>query len=193
MSVVHPLGRSQSVLAKYGARNLVVTGLAGVRRLPLLVSFRQRHAPTCPCLAVFYLRRLNLPEASAKLEAAWQNVRAQSAHLPYAEHPAIIDLELPSYVRDWFGHPSPGEFWTTMTYAHMPGTLKERPETMARRGVRFGKALQMTNVLRDCGKDLRIGRCYLPQTMLDQYGLSAQDLFPVRYEQDTLSAHSCDI
>lgn len=69
-----------------------------------------------------------------------------------------------------------GEFWTTMTYAHMPGTLKEQPETMARRGVRFGKALQMTNVLRDCGKDLRIGRCYLPQTMLDRYGLSAQDL-----------------
>ncbi|MFM0431091.1 phytoene/squalene synthase family protein [Paraburkholderia aspalathi] len=69
-----------------------------------------------------------------------------------------------------------GEFWTTMTYAHMPGTLKERSEIMARRGVRFGKALQMTNVLRDCGKDLRIGRCYLPQTMLDQYGLSAQDL-----------------
>jgi len=69
-----------------------------------------------------------------------------------------------------------GEFWTTMTYAHMPGTLKEQPETMARRGVRFGKALQMTNVLRDCGKDLRIGRCYLPQTMLDRYGLSAPDL-----------------
>jgi farnesyl-diphosphate farnesyltransferase len=58
----------------------------------------------------------------------------------------------------------------------MPGTLKERPETMASRGVRFGKALQMTNVLRDCGKDLRIGRCYLPQTLLDQHGLSPQDL-----------------
>ena len=69
-----------------------------------------------------------------------------------------------------------GEFWTTMTYAHMPGTLKELPDTMARRGVRFGKALQMTNVLRDCGKDLRIGRCYLPQSMLDRHALSAQDL-----------------
>jgi len=69
-----------------------------------------------------------------------------------------------------------GEFWTTMTYAHMPGTLKERPDIMAVRGVRFGKALQMTNVLRDCGKDLRIGRCYLPQTMLEQHGLSPQDL-----------------
>jgi len=69
-----------------------------------------------------------------------------------------------------------GEFWTTMTYAHLPGTLKERPDTMTRRGVRFGKALQMTNVLRDCGKDLRIGRCYLPQSMLDRHGLAARDL-----------------
>jgi farnesyl-diphosphate farnesyltransferase len=69
-----------------------------------------------------------------------------------------------------------GEFWTTMTYAHMPGTLEGEPAMMLRRGVRFGKALQMTNVLRDCGKDLRIGRCYLPATMLDRYGLSPQDL-----------------
>jgi farnesyl-diphosphate farnesyltransferase len=69
-----------------------------------------------------------------------------------------------------------GEFWTKMTYAHMPGTLKEPPETMLPRGVRFGKALQMTNVLRDCPKDLRIGRCYLPVTMLDRFGLSPQDL-----------------
>src|SRR5580692_8944408 len=51
-------------------------------------------------------RRLNLPDASAKLEVAWQNVRAQSAHLPYAAHPAITDPELPSYVRDWFAHPA---------------------------------------------------------------------------------------
>ncbi|NIF80932.1 squalene/phytoene synthase family protein [Paraburkholderia sp. Cy-641] len=69
-----------------------------------------------------------------------------------------------------------GEFWTTMTYAHMPGTLKELPDTMTQLGVRFGKALQMTNVLRDCGKDLRIGRCYLPQNMLERHGLSAEEL-----------------
>jgi farnesyl-diphosphate farnesyltransferase len=69
-----------------------------------------------------------------------------------------------------------GEFWTKMTYAHMPGNLKGDPEAMLQRGVRFGKALQMTNVLRDCGKDLRIGRCYLPITLLDRLGLSPQDL-----------------
>jgi farnesyl-diphosphate farnesyltransferase len=69
-----------------------------------------------------------------------------------------------------------GEFWTKMTYLHMPGALKADPETMLDRGVRFGKGLQMTNVLRDCSKDLRIGRCYIPSTMLDRFGLSAQDL-----------------
>jgi farnesyl-diphosphate farnesyltransferase len=69
-----------------------------------------------------------------------------------------------------------GEFWTKMTYVHVPGTFTGNPEVVLSRGIRFGKALQMTNVLRDCGKDLRIGRCYLPSTMLDQFGLSPQDL-----------------
>ncbi len=69
-----------------------------------------------------------------------------------------------------------GEFWTRMTYAHLPGTLKDEPAVMLARGVRFGKALQLVNVLRDCGKDLRIGRCYLPQPMLARCGLQPQDL-----------------
>lgn len=69
-----------------------------------------------------------------------------------------------------------GEFWTTMTYAHQPGTLTAAPETMLRRGVRFGKALQMVNVLRDCGKDLRIGRCYLPTEVLERHGMTPRDL-----------------
>lgn len=69
-----------------------------------------------------------------------------------------------------------GEFWTTMTYAHLPGTLKEDPAVMLDRGVHFGKALQMVNVLRDCGKDLRIGRCYLPTAVLARFGLQPGDL-----------------
>ena len=70
-----------------------------------------------------------------------------------------------------------GEFWTRMIYLHLPGTLDEASrETMYARGVRFGKALQLVNVLRDCGRDLRIGRCYLPESMLAAAGLSAHDL-----------------
>lgn len=63
-----------------------------------------------------------------------------------------------------------------MTYMHVPGTFTGDPEVVLGRGIRFGKALQLTNVLRDCGKDLRIGRCYLPSTMLGRYGISPQDL-----------------
>jgi uncharacterized protein len=57
-------------------------------------------------------RRLGLHDASNRLEAAWANVRSQSAHVPYAEHPAITDPALPGYVRDWFAHRDPGAYWT---------------------------------------------------------------------------------
>ncbi len=69
-----------------------------------------------------------------------------------------------------------GRFWTEMTCLHLPGALRADPAATMDRGIRLGKALQMTNVLRDCGKDLRIGRCYLPFTMLDRAGLSVEDL-----------------
>lgn len=69
-----------------------------------------------------------------------------------------------------------GEFWTKMTYAHMSGTFDDPQETVIARGVRFGKALQLTNILRDCSKDLRIGRCYLPAPMLERHGLTPASL-----------------
>ena len=47
---------------------------------------------------------------------------------------------------------------------------------MSALGVRFGKALQLTNVLRDLPRDLRNGRCYLPQSQLAPLGLSPADL-----------------
>ncbi len=59
-------------------------------------------------------RRLGLHEASAKLEAAWLSVRAQAAVLPYADHPAITNPELPTYVRDWFEHDTPSPYWSAM-------------------------------------------------------------------------------
>ncbi|MGN6652291.1 phytoene/squalene synthase family protein [Trinickia sp.] len=65
-----------------------------------------------------------------------------------------------------------GEFWTKMTYAHLPATFDEPQETVIERGVRFGKALQLTNILRDCSKDLRIGRCSLPAPLLERHALT---------------------
>lgn len=59
-------------------------------------------------------RRLGLRHASDKLETAWASIRAQVGHVPYLEHPAIADVALPSYVRDWFAHRDPGEYWSSL-------------------------------------------------------------------------------
>jgi farnesyl-diphosphate farnesyltransferase len=55
-----------------------------------------------------------------------------------------------------------GEFWTKMCVAHLPALHDWNVNEMSALGVRFGKGLQLVNVLRDIPKDLRIGRCYLP-------------------------------
>ena len=57
-----------------------------------------------------------------------------------------------------------GEFWTALSLAHNRGLRHWDEAEMTGLGVRFGKALQLTNVLRDVPRDLRIGRCYLPET-----------------------------
>ena len=69
-----------------------------------------------------------------------------------------------------------GEFWTDITAAHTPALRKWDRVHMSKLGVRFGKALQMVNVLRDVPRDLGIGRCYIPDEMLTRVGLTAGDL-----------------
>jgi farnesyl-diphosphate farnesyltransferase len=69
-----------------------------------------------------------------------------------------------------------GEFWTEVIVAHRPRLRHWDLPAMRRLGVRFGKALQLTNVLRDVPRDLKNGRCYLPRHELSALGLSPQDL-----------------
>lgn len=69
-----------------------------------------------------------------------------------------------------------GEFWTETLIAHTPALSHWRREPMSALGVKFGTALQLTNILRDAPQDLRLGRCYLPQTQLARAGLSPADL-----------------
>jgi 15-cis-phytoene synthase len=42
--------------------------------------------------------------------------------------------------------------------------------------IRLGTALQMTNILRDVGEDWRMGRLYLPQRELAEFGLYERDI-----------------
>lgn len=55
-----------------------------------------------------------------------------------------------------------GEFWTRLSALKMPSFAKAPLEELIDRGIRFGKGLQLINVLRDVSKDAAIGRSYLP-------------------------------
>jgi farnesyl-diphosphate farnesyltransferase len=76
-----------------------------------------------------------------------------------------------------------GEFWTDVHAAHRPRLRRWDLPRMRGLGVRLGKALQLTNVLRDVPRDLRQGRCYLPRQELARLGLEPADLLdPSRAE-----------
>ncbi len=51
-----------------------------------------------------------------------------------------------------------------------------RDKEMLLRAADLGRAMQMTNILRDVGEDLRQDRVYLPEVLLREHGLSADDL-----------------
>ncbi len=69
-----------------------------------------------------------------------------------------------------------GEFWTSVAMAHQSRLSDWDAGRMSALGVRFGKALQLTNVLRDVPRDLRTGRCYLPESDLARVGLAPAGL-----------------
>ena len=69
-----------------------------------------------------------------------------------------------------------GVFWTKMSLAHLMSLSPEKEKEFFDKGVRFGKALQMINILRDIPEDLRFGRCYIPSEALARYDLQPKDL-----------------
>jgi farnesyl-diphosphate farnesyltransferase len=64
-----------------------------------------------------------------------------------------------------------GEFWTKICRAHLFPKLRLDDAQLLADGVRFGKGLQLVNILRDLPADLKKGRCYLPSDKLEQAGL----------------------
>ncbi len=69
-----------------------------------------------------------------------------------------------------------GEFWTKMCRAHLFPGIHWCEDLMLSQGIRFGKGLQLVNVLRDIPGDLRQGRCYIPRIRLEEAGLTPREL-----------------
>src|ERR1700738_3822734 len=57
---------------------------------------------------------------------------------------------------------SAGEFWTRLCFRHLRKFSPRGETDMLKLGKRYGMGLQLINILRDAGADLRGGRCYFP-------------------------------
>jgi farnesyl-diphosphate farnesyltransferase len=69
-----------------------------------------------------------------------------------------------------------GEFWTRLCRAHLFADARVDDAWLVAQGIRFGKGLQLVNILRDLPADLRLGRCYLPADELTAAGLRPVEL-----------------
>jgi len=69
-----------------------------------------------------------------------------------------------------------GEFWTKICINHLFTFQQKDEQAIINNGIKYGKGLQLINILRDLPRDLKIGRCYLPVETLKTEKLHPEDL-----------------
>ena len=79
-----------------------------------------------------------------------------------------------------------GEFWTKICRTHLFPQARLDEVQLISDGIRFGKGLQLLNILRDLPDDLKKGRCYLPTQKLDEEKLSPETLLSPANEKKFL-------
>ena len=77
-----------------------------------------------------------------------------------------------------------GEFWTRLCFRHVRQFSSRSEDEMLALGKRYGMSLQLINVLRDAGSDLRAGRCYFPEHELNAAHLTPSQILsePERFQ-----------
>ena len=77
-----------------------------------------------------------------------------------------------------------GEFWTRLCFRQVRNFASRSEDEMLALGKRYGMALQLINVLRDAGSDLRAGRCYFPEYELNTAHLTPSQILsePERFQ-----------
>ena len=71
-----------------------------------------------------------------------------------------------------------GEFWTRLCFRHIRNFAARPEKEMLTLGKSYGMGLQLVNILRDAGADLRSGRCYFPEEELISTRLSPAQILP---------------
>jgi 4,4'-diapophytoene synthase len=81
-----------------------------------------------------------------------------------------------------------GEMLTRLFQWYSPA-VAERAGKLEARAVAFGNALQLTNILKDVREDLERGSCWLPRTVLAEYGLTPEALLEPGNRSEAMKAH----
>ncbi|HEU0208609.1 MAG TPA: phytoene/squalene synthase family protein [Candidatus Udaeobacter sp.] len=77
-----------------------------------------------------------------------------------------------------------GEFWTRLCFRHVDSFANFSEDKMLALGKSYGMSLQLINILRDAGSDLRSGRCYFPERELNAAHLTPSQILtePERFQ-----------
>ena len=75
-----------------------------------------------------------------------------------------------------------GDFWTRVCFSSLSPNCTRSETELVELGTRYGRGLQLINILRDLPRDLRQGRCYLPTEQLKTIGLTPELLLDPRNE-----------
>jgi len=177
LRITHLLAlRSELDVAAPGRLDAIVAATRGVQSLDAERALLERLAD---CLAAYRaLLADDRRRVRSVLETIIEGMTEDLSRFPGEDEGGLAALvtraELDRYTYLVAG--CVGEFWTEVHVAHRPRLRHWDPEKMTALGIRFGKALQLTNVLRDIPRDLRQGRCYLPSHDLALLGLEPRDL-----------------
>lgn len=104
----------------------------------------------------------------AAIEQVWTTIRAgqrfDGERFAAADAPPLTEAELDRYTYLVAG--CVGEFWTRLCAEKIPHFANRPIPEMLDLGIRFGKGLQLVNILRDRHADAQFGRTYLPPERL---------------------------
>jgi phytoene synthase len=105
-----------------------------------------------------------MAEREIPFEYAHDLVRAMQSDLHHAPYADLAALRIYTYR-------AAGVVGRWLTELH-----GVRDAWMLERATALGRAMQLTNILRDVGEDLERGRIYLPVTELSRHGVSVEDI-----------------
>ncbi len=123
-----------------------------------------------------------------EIRAALENInRGQLRDLEqFRDRNRVIALETPADLDEYtyLVAGSAGEFWTRLCFRHVRNFATRSENEMLDLGKRYGMGLQLINILRDAGADLRAGRCYFPNEELATARMEASQIIrePERFQ-----------